>query len=102
MPTIEKEGFVTADVDEALEILQEECAEVIQVICKIERFGIDSYYPETTISNHEKLTKEVGDLLAMVDILVDRGVLDTAEMITAKQAKTEKLKHWSNLFDDEL
>lgn len=99
---IEKNGTITDKQEEALEILQEECAEVIQVICKIERFGIDNYYPNTVLTNKDRLNEEVGDLLAMVDILIDQGILSGPDVINAKHAKGEKLKTWSNLFNDVL
>ena len=50
-------------VEEALDILQEECAEVIQVASKCKRFG--------TKSNRERLTQEIGDLYCMIQIIQD-------------------------------
>jgi hypothetical protein len=44
------------------------------------------------------LEMEVGDVLAMVDILVDQGVLDRDELDIATQNKKEKLKLWSNIY----
>ena len=57
--------------NEALLILQEECAEVIQSISKVFRFGMDTQWPEGAPTNKWKLEEEVGDLLAMVDSLVE-------------------------------
>lgn len=82
-------------VKEALMILQEECAEVTQAISKIFRFGLDTQYPEGAPTNKEKLEEEVGDLLAMVDILIQSGALSDSHINQARSAKKSKLKIWS-------
>jgi hypothetical protein len=46
------------------------------------------------------LAQEIGDVMCMVDILVEQGVIDRAELILAKERKREKLKRWSNIFKD--
>jgi NTP pyrophosphatase (non-canonical NTP hydrolase) len=81
---------------EILLILQEESAEVIQAVSKVFRFGWDSEWDGQT--NREHLEEEVGDYLAMVQIMVDTGMLDTFAIDTAKQNKIEKLKKWSSIF----
>jgi hypothetical protein len=83
---------------ETLVITQEEAAEVIQEISKIFRFGIDNSHKDG-ISHKQKLTNEVGDFLAMIDLLIDQGVLTQAELDVAKQAKIEKLRIWSNILN---
>jgi hypothetical protein len=84
-------------VREALVITQEESAEVIQEVSKIFRFGIDE--PHKSGATHRAMLEaEVGDLLAMVDILVDLKVIDPANLATAKAAKIAKLHKWSNIF----
>ena len=86
---------------EALDILQEECAEVIQAVSKISRFGLDNLKPGKPKTNREHLEEEIGDLLAMVDILTRNGVIDPANIEIAAKAKIEKLKKWSNIFSTE-
>jgi NTP pyrophosphatase (non-canonical NTP hydrolase) len=81
---------------EALIIMQEECGEVVQSIAKIFRFGMNDVYQE--ISNKERLEKEVGDLLCMVDILIERGVISDSVVNEARHSKREKLESWSNIF----
>ena len=81
---------------EILLILQEESAEVIQAVSKVFRFGWDSEWDGQ--SNREHLEEEVGDYLAMVQIMVDTGMIDTFAVDTAKQNKIEKLKKWSSIF----
>ena len=55
--------------DELLVILQEECAEVTQVISKIHRFGLYNFNPITEEHNNNLLHKEVGDLLCMIELM---------------------------------
>lgn len=82
---------------EALTILQEECAEVIQNVSKIKRFGLnESYTGQET--NRIRLEKEVGDVLAMVDYLIEQDILDHVSLLQCKIDKINKLKKFSNLY----
>ena len=84
--------------DEILLIAQEECAEVTQAISKIFRFGFDAKHPKEKRNNRERLEEELGDLLAMVELITDNNVGITVEGLeTAKKNKFKKLKKWSNL-----
>jgi NTP pyrophosphatase (non-canonical NTP hydrolase) len=85
---------------EALVILQEECAEVIQAVSKCYRFGLDNQH-KSGATQRANLELEVGDMLALVDILVDQGVIDLNNLQTAKLNKVEKLKKWSSLYETE-
>jgi hypothetical protein len=82
-------------------ILQEECAEVTQAISKVFRFGMDTVYPENSPTNKEKLEEEIGDLVAMIDILVERSVLSDSNINQARINKKEKLKTWSQIFKED-
>jgi NTP pyrophosphatase (non-canonical NTP hydrolase) len=81
-------------------ITQEECAEVTQAISKIFRFGFDSVHPVTNKSNMQSLEEEVGDLLAMIDIMVERCIVSDDKINEARKAKKEKLKIWSNIYKE--
>jgi NTP pyrophosphatase (non-canonical NTP hydrolase) len=83
---------------EALVILQEECAEVIQEVSKCFRFGIDNLN-KNGVLHSTTLNMEVGDMLALVDILISQGVLDRDVLELAKESKIEKLKKWSKLYE---
>ena len=86
------------NVKEILTILQEECAEVIVDISKCFRFGPDQCLENTDVSNIQRVQKELGDLQAMIELLVDAKVGVTNQGLKeAKKAKFEKLKQWSNL-----
>lgn len=84
---------------EALIILQEECAEVIQAVSKCYRFGLDNAH-KSGATQRANLEMEVGDMLALVDILIEQGVIAQSNLDTAKLNKIEKLKVWSALYKD--
>ena len=84
--------------NEILLITQEECAEVTQAISKCYRFGLDNYKPGKPKTNREHLAEELGDLLAMVTLCHDFGLVDFEDVMMAKDAKLEKLRQWSNIF----
>ena len=87
-------------IKETLDILQEECAEVIQAVSKISRFGLDNLKPGKPKTNREHLEEELGDLLAMIDILHDMDIVSWENLDSAKAAKIEKLKKWSNIYNE--
>lgn len=86
--------------EEALGILQEECAEAIVEVSKIRRFGLDSIHHKTGIKHSTMLETELGDVVAMIDILVEQGIIDTVAIDFAKEAKKEKLKQWSTIYEN--
>ena len=85
--------------EEAHGILQEECAEVIVEVSKIRRFGIDAVHYKTGYKHAEMLEMEIGDVLAMVDILLEQQIINWENLELAKHAKKEKLKKWSNIYE---
>ena len=80
---------------EIMLIAQEECAEVTQAISKCFRFGFDSVYNGE--SNRAHLEEEVGDLMCMIDLLIDAGIVSESGVMTAKNEKMMKLQQWSNI-----
>ena len=84
---------------EALDILQEECGEVIVAVSKISRFGLDNYKPGKPKTNRQHLEEELGDLMAMIDILQEMDVVSYANIEKAAEAKHEKLKKWSTIYE---
>jgi len=85
--------------EEVLGILQEECAEVIVEVSKIRRFGIDSVHYKTGYKHSAMLEMEIGDVLAMVDILLEQQIISWENLELAKLAKKEKLKKWSTIYE---
>ena len=86
-------------VHEIMNILSEECAEVIQAISKCHRFGLDNFKPGKPLTNAQHLEGEIGDLLAMVDLLKSNNIVTQQGLDAAKTAKIEKLKKWSNIYE---
>ena len=86
---------------EIMDILQEECAEVIQAVSKISRFGLDNFKPGKPKTNREHLEEELGDLQAMVEILQELDIVSWTNIDKAAEAKREKLRKWSNIFNSE-
>ena len=82
-----------------MNILSEECAEVIQAVSKCHRFGLQNIKPGKPLTNAQHLEGEIGDLLAMVDLLKSNGVITEEGLNAAKQAKIEKLKQWSSIYE---
>lgn len=83
---------------EILVITQEECAEVIQEISKIFRFGIDEDHKDG-IRHQEKLEMEVGDLLCMISLMTQHGLIRPEQVSIAVENKQSKLKKWSKIYD---
>jgi NTP pyrophosphatase (non-canonical NTP hydrolase) len=86
---------LTSQQEEIIRIMQEEAAEVIQVVSKICRFGIDSY---TGRSNRDQLAAEIGDIVAMIDLAVEHGIVDRNAIVAAAARKREKLRFYSGIF----
>jgi NTP pyrophosphatase (non-canonical NTP hydrolase) len=86
-------------INEVMNILSEECAEVIQAVSKINRFGMDNYKPGKPKTNRQHLEEELGDLMAMIDILQEMDVVSYANIERAAEAKHEKLKKWSTIYE---
>jgi NTP pyrophosphatase (non-canonical NTP hydrolase) len=80
--------------EELLVILMEECAEVSQEASKLIRFGSETW---ADVLNFEK---EIGDLMCMIALAQEAGLITEDAVMQAAEAKREKLKKWSNLIDD--
>ena len=82
---------------EILGITQEEGAEVIQAISKCVRFGIDNSH-KSGATQRENLSMEVGDLVCMIGLMVESGLVKEEDINRAHGEKIEKLKVYSNIF----
>ena len=78
---------------EALVITMEECGELIHACSKALRRG--ELYENS--DSQFKLKQEVGDVYAMIDLLVEWDVLSWTEIEEQRNKKREKLKKWSDL-----
>jgi len=79
--------------EEIMTVLQEECAEVIQAISKVRRFGMSE--------NHANLVVELCDLQAMIDLMYEYEVVycNYEQRLDNIYRKREKLKKFSKIFE---
>jgi len=82
-------------MNEILVIMQEECAEVIQAISKIHRFGLYDKHEGNT--NFYQLIKELGDLQCMMNLFIEKYDVDTELLKDFEMQKLDKLKSWSKI-----
>lgn len=87
-------------MNEIYDILIEECAEVIQAVSKVKRFGIDSEIGVFDETNRDRLEQEIGDLLTMIDLLYVKGIINEEKVFEAQQRKVSKLKLWSKIYEE--
>lgn len=76
-------------------ISAEECGELTQVCMKyMRRFNtID----EITKDMHNKLVEEAGDVLCMIELMVEHGLITNEELGKRVNEKRLKLSKWSKL-----
>ena len=74
-------------------VTMEECGELIHACSKALRRG--ELYENS--DSQLKLKQEVGDVYAMIDLLVEWDVLSWDEIEEQRNKKREKLKKWSDL-----
>ena len=73
-------------------VLQEECAEIIQAVSKINRFGMHGEWQGVT--NRQSLITEIGDVLAIIKVLMNETDINITErdLELAVEAKLKKLE----------
>jgi len=92
-----KVNYPRRPLREILDILSEECGEIVQAVGKSNRHGLDSRHPRTPLQdNRELLTRELGDLLAVLDVAINAGLIDVNALQQAKFAKLTALKQWTH------
>lgn len=81
-----------------LDILKEECAEVIHRACKSTRFSLEDVQIGQDYSNEERLNIEINDLYGILDLLHANHIMNTnrnEKLITAKINKINKYIDYS-------
>lgn len=78
--------------EQVMGVLTEECAEVIQAVSKINRFGLNSEWQGVT--NRQALITEIGDVLAIIKVLMEETDINITEndLNIAIEAKLKKLE----------
>lgn len=84
------------DFQQLIAITAEECAELTQVCMKIMR-KYDSLDKATEDKYIELLIEEAGDVLCMLELMSDHGVVHWQDIEDRVLVKREKLKQWSTL-----
>lgn len=90
--------MIVSKVQEILDILQEECGELVVAASKVRRFGLDNSYKNGG-TQREHLTQEAGDVMLMIQLLVEHNVFTEDELLDAMQRKSDKLKIWSKIYE---
>ncbi|MNC05410.1 hypothetical protein D3C76_429880 [compost metagenome] len=80
----------------------EECGEVVQVIGKILRHGLDSRKPTDALSvtNRTNLTSELADIAAMTDLLIENDVIDASDWDALKAKKRARFLQYAHHMED--
>jgi NTP pyrophosphatase (non-canonical NTP hydrolase) len=94
MPTVP-----STKVNEILDILQEECGEVVVAISKVRRFGIDNSHKDGG-TQREHLVQELGDVTLLIELLKAHNVFTEDELHAAQLRKSQKLVKWSKIYED--
>ena len=81
--------------EQALVITMEECGELTQACSKILRHQND---PDKFHKWQKSLTEEAGDVLAMIDILVEKGFLNNKDLRDRVLVKKNKLRQFSDIY----
>jgi len=79
---------------EALVITMEECGELIQACSKMIRTKGRAKY-------RRNLQDEAGDVYALLQVLIKRGLITEEKLLEREEEKIGKLKKWSKLFESE-
>jgi len=88
------------DLQQLVAITAEECGELTQVCMKILRKYSNSQEIETEW--HDNLVEEAGDVLCMIELLVEHNLLTNRELGTRVNEKRIKLSKWSNLINEQI
>lgn len=88
-------------LQQLMTITMEECGELVQQCSKtMRKFStVDQVLEDTdrAVANRIKLIEEAGDVLCMIELLVEHGLLTNEELGVRVNVKREKLKTWSDV-----
>lgn len=97
MITTQHYNQLTEAESERLEVLAEECSEVIKAVCKIKRHGYASNNNGAlAYTNRQDLQMEIGHVFAAVDMLTVRGDVDMDIINGHKYAKRRSIAKWTH------
>lgn len=74
-----------------LTCLIEEAAEIQQAATKALRFGTDDGYPGSKTTNAQNIARECCDIVAIIEMLEDKGIIEKTGTMLAIQRKKAKV-----------
>ena len=77
--------------NELLVITSEEASEIVKVVSKILRYGMQP-------KDQTALIEEIGDMQCMIDLIVEHKLITKTQIKNRIKVKSKKLKKWSNLW----
>ena len=80
------------ETEHLLVCLAEECAEIQQAVGKALRFGLNDDYKNTTPA--EDIARECCDLIAVVELLEEAGVIRKTGAVEAIERKKARVRHY--------
>jgi molybdenum cofactor biosynthesis enzyme len=81
---------------ERLAILAEEAGEIVQIVMKALRHGLDFRHPDSGETNRGAIARELGDLDAICGRMVKAGDFQRGHIMAASQLKGIKLAQWTH------
>lgn len=82
--------------------LAKECGETVQHISKIFRFGLDSAHCKYGGKpSRELLAEECGDILGVIDELIELGVIDETILAKHRANKPARIKKYREEYDEQ-
>tara|TARA_A200000159_G_scaffold157083_1_gene172740 strand:- start:2185 stop:2475 length:291 start_codon:yes stop_codon:yes gene_type:complete len=92
------------NLQELMTITMEECGELTQVCSKMMRKfdNIDEITSKklNAKTQRNKIIEEAGDVLCMLELLVENGLVEWEELEDRVQVKRNKLEKWSSLIKE--
>lgn len=79
-----------------LEHLAEKAAKIIQIKTQCTRFGVKDYSSQNGRTNQNELGREIGQLLFIVDILLENKTIRLDDLLKGKQEKRLLLSKFYN------
>ena len=82
-------------ITQMMVITMEECGELTQVCSKLLR----KRHTQNEISDETKykLTKEVADVMCMIELMTEHGLVKHDDIVDGIERKRDKLRRWSDL-----
>jgi len=84
------------DIQQLMAITAEECGELTQVCMKIMR-KYDTLADMSNDKYRKLLVEELGDVMCMIELMIEHKVVTIEEIHNRASVKREKLKKWSTL-----